>query len=1089
VPGIFLNFRSADAGSYAAALLDEVLTRVFGADSVFRSSRSIPAGRQFDHELLASANSCAVMLSLIGPDWLGAAGGDGRRLLDRPEDWVRREIAIALRRDIPVIPVLLTGASLPERADLPPEIAGLADRQAVYLRHRHVGPDLAHLLGELARVAPELSAAGIFAPATALPRTYAPSMLLRPEYGVVPFSGRQAEVADITDWSSSGAATAARLITGPAGQGKTRLALHLCDLVRAEGWLAGVLPDDSEPAAVARLGGISAPLLLVVDYAEGQTERLLDLATTLTRRPPGAPTRLLLLARSAGEWLRGLHEHPDDRVAGLFLGAVEHCLMPLARGTADRHAEFARALRAIAGRLGRSYDDVDPPPDLGMDRFGRVLDIHAAALAGLLDRSSPGEGSDPRWDPVMRVLHHERRYWRRTVAVYELPDPSRARLDSVVAAATLFGASTSTQATDLLSGLPTFQGEKYETVARFARWMADLYPGPLTLNPLRPDRLGEDHVAAALAAEPKLASIPPPQVDDSRLGQAVTVLSRAAPRHPLAAQALADIAASTGRRFIDLAIGIATGLEDPRPLVSVLESSVADRAEPGLIASVQAKLPPRTTALAGLAVLASEHALAAHLRLPARDLTVTAHLLIDLSRHLYQQGRFDGALTAATEGAEFYRQLSAGDQDAFLPRFVSAMNFRSVCLGELGRSGEALEAATVAVGGFRHLAVAHPEAYDPELANSLSGLSNRYRAVGHRKEAVAAATEAVQVFLRLWDGGQENTVMPDLARALHNLAVHLSAAGQQDQALEVLTDAIDLRRRLASHNPDAFLPDLASSLNNRANLLDDLDRQAEATSAMAETVEIYRQLAEHRPEVFRPDLAMALSNYSINAAATFPADALAANWESVALYRSLAEQRPDIYHADLAMALNNLSGRLAQAGKPEDALTAVRESVSIRRELRPQDDREILHGLAASLNNLGIRLRALGRCQEAVAAAREAMAAFQQLASQEPAYRVRLAEAINGLAIAEAELGNMAASAEAASKAVTLLRALHEAQPAAYRRRLASALTNYGRAVWGSDTGLARSLLHEARGLCHQAADTELIQLIDDVLADSSGSQ
>lgn len=185
--------------------------------------------------------------------------------------------------------------------------------------------------------------------------------------------------------------------------------------------------------------------------------------------------------------------------------------------------------------------------------------------------------------------------------------------------------------------------------------------------------------------------------------------------------------------------------------------------------------------------------------------------------------------------------------------------------------------------------------------------------------------------------------------------------------------------------------------------------------------------------------------------------------------------------------LNNLSVRLGQASKPEDALAAVHESVSIRRELRPLDDREILHGLAASLRNLGIRLRVLDRHEEAAVTAREAVAVCRQLASQEAAYRVRLADALNGLAIAEAELGHLAASAEAATEAVMLLRELHEGQPAAYRRRLVSALTNCGRAVRASDTGVARSLLDEARGLCDRAADAELIQLIDEILADGPG--
>jgi hypothetical protein len=242
---VFVSFRSADAGSYAAVLLDEVLGTVLGPEMVFRSSRSIAAGRQFDEVLLVAVQHCDAMVVLIGPDWLTAAGEDGQRLLERPDDWVRREVEIALGRSIPVVPVLLTGARRPERDELPRSIAALASRQAVYLRHRHIGPDLGHLLAELVRVAPGLGAAQMFAPPTALPEVYLPSMLLRPEYGVVPFTGRQAELADLLAWCTAAPPVAARLLTAPAGQGKTRLALRLCELVRRQGWLAGVVPRTS----------------------------------------------------------------------------------------------------------------------------------------------------------------------------------------------------------------------------------------------------------------------------------------------------------------------------------------------------------------------------------------------------------------------------------------------------------------------------------------------------------------------------------------------------------------------------------------------------------------------------------------------------------------------------------------------------------------------------------------------------------------------------------------------------------------------------------------------------------------------------
>ena len=73
------------------------------------------------------------MVSLIGRNW--------RRILaertpphdadpDLTPDSVRVEIAHALQRDIPVIPLLLEGAVLPAAADLPEELRPLAFRQS-----------------------------------------------------------------------------------------------------------------------------------------------------------------------------------------------------------------------------------------------------------------------------------------------------------------------------------------------------------------------------------------------------------------------------------------------------------------------------------------------------------------------------------------------------------------------------------------------------------------------------------------------------------------------------------------------------------------------------------------------------------------------------------------------------------------------------------------------------------------------------------------------------------------------------------------------------------------------------------------------
>jgi SMODS-associating 4TM effector domain len=176
---IFISFRGGDAGSYAAVYLDEVLPREFGPDNVFRSSRVIPAGVHFPDVLNDALRRACVLLVVIGPGWATAAGPDGAPLLHQPADWVRREIAESLRAGIPVIPVLLTGATRPIREDLPPDIAALAERQTVYLRYRHAGLDTGHLVAQIRQLAPGLPAGGplLTAQAPISDRQNAPEMI------------------------------------------------------------------------------------------------------------------------------------------------------------------------------------------------------------------------------------------------------------------------------------------------------------------------------------------------------------------------------------------------------------------------------------------------------------------------------------------------------------------------------------------------------------------------------------------------------------------------------------------------------------------------------------------------------------------------------------------------------------------------------------------------------------------------------------------------------------------------------------------------------------------------------------------------
>lgn len=140
----FVSFRVGDAED-TALLIDQRLCRAFGADRVFRSSWAMHGGALFPPTLEAEATGCAAMIVVIGQRWL--AGNGGRRRIDNPEDWVRKEIEFALHNDRPVIPVLADRDELGPHDELPATITGLADRPQ--LRFQSAERDLARIADEV----------------------------------------------------------------------------------------------------------------------------------------------------------------------------------------------------------------------------------------------------------------------------------------------------------------------------------------------------------------------------------------------------------------------------------------------------------------------------------------------------------------------------------------------------------------------------------------------------------------------------------------------------------------------------------------------------------------------------------------------------------------------------------------------------------------------------------------------------------------------------------------------------------------------------------------------------------------------------
>lgn len=280
-PSIFLSYRRSDAGGHARALHDYLSGR-FGAERIFFDRSTIESGDRFPERLRQSVEGCAVLLALIGRDWLDTKGAAGDRRLDDPGDFVRQEIALALDRGKIVIPVLFDDTPVPPAHRLPAPLKDLAKHDALTLggktfEYQTQRRELVRLLAKMPGV----------------PRPFAEtSQVIAERLFRVPwprnpfFTGREDTLQQLRQAlaaEKTAVLSQATAITGLGGVGKTQTALEYAyrhrEAYRVIWWI-----DASGPAGLDR----------------GVTELATDLAL------PGAdPTDPERTRASLRRWLEG----------------------------------------------------------------------------------------------------------------------------------------------------------------------------------------------------------------------------------------------------------------------------------------------------------------------------------------------------------------------------------------------------------------------------------------------------------------------------------------------------------------------------------------------------------------------------------------------------------------------------------------------------------------------------------------------------------------------------------------------------------------------------------------------------------------
>ena len=129
---IFISYRRACGSAFQAIEIHRQLVARFGEGSAFIDVKGMPIGRKFQKHLEEQLRNCRVFVAVIGDRW--AVDRNGKQLFERPRDFVRLEIEEALRREIPVVPVVLSPARMPEVEELPEGMRELVEYHGVEVK-------------------------------------------------------------------------------------------------------------------------------------------------------------------------------------------------------------------------------------------------------------------------------------------------------------------------------------------------------------------------------------------------------------------------------------------------------------------------------------------------------------------------------------------------------------------------------------------------------------------------------------------------------------------------------------------------------------------------------------------------------------------------------------------------------------------------------------------------------------------------------------------------------------------------------------------------------------------------------------------
>jgi hypothetical protein len=146
---VFICYRREDTRPTAGRIHDSLKAELKSNVEIFRDVKNIPYGDNFVTVVEKALKECDVFLPLVGSRWLDVTDEQGQRRIDDPGDTVHIEIATAIRRGVPIIPILIDRAGLPKVKELPTALASLVNYHGLEIDNDHYEDGIEKLVDAL----------------------------------------------------------------------------------------------------------------------------------------------------------------------------------------------------------------------------------------------------------------------------------------------------------------------------------------------------------------------------------------------------------------------------------------------------------------------------------------------------------------------------------------------------------------------------------------------------------------------------------------------------------------------------------------------------------------------------------------------------------------------------------------------------------------------------------------------------------------------------------------------------------------------------------------------------------------------------